>query len=67
MQVKPKFKVKIGRDGKITMTVEGVTGSECVALTKEMVEKLGKVESQELTAEYYENPPDQLEAVRQHG
>jgi len=49
-----KIEYRIGKDGTITETVIGATGSRCTETTKEIEADLGKVENQELLPEYYE-------------
>ena len=54
--MREKFiKISIGKDGKVSFTVEGVKGDACLAETKFLEEALGgQVLSREQTAEYYE-------------
>lgn len=49
-----KIEYRIGKDGKITETVIGATGSSCTETTKALETALGEVEAQELLPEYYE-------------
>ncbi|MEQ8958784.1 MAG: DUF2997 domain-containing protein [Coleofasciculus sp. C2-GNP5-27] len=49
-----KIEYRIGKDGKITETVIGATGSRCTETTKGIEADLGEVETQELLPEYYE-------------
>lgn len=44
----------IGKDGKITVEVNGVRGTSCRELVRETVEKLGVELSTELKPEYFE-------------
>ena len=44
----------IGKDGKITVDVEGVKGASCKDLVKDTVDRLGVVLSTELKPEYYD-------------
>lgn len=44
----------IGKDGKITVEVNGVKGTSCRELVRETVEKLGAEISTELKPEYFE-------------
>jgi ribosomal protein S3 len=67
MQQRPQIKVNIGLDGKLTMTVVGVKGAACQELTRELLKKLGTVEKQEVTAEFYESPTEIVETVRDLG
>lgn len=44
----------IGKDGKITVEVNGVRGASCRELVKDTVEKLGVELSTELKPEYFD-------------
>ena len=48
----------IGKDGKITVEVNGVEGPACRELVKETVEKLGVELSTELKPEYFDRPQE---------
>lgn len=52
----PEFDITIGKDGKVKISVHGVSGKECVALTDMLRDIVGKEDSRSLTAEYYGNP-----------
>lgn len=48
-----KIEYCIGKDGKITETViEGVLGEQCLELTRDIEDRLGKVEGRELLPQY---------------
>lgn len=49
-----KMRIRIGKDGKATVKVEGVSGPGCVELTKAFEEAIGEVEERELTDAYHE-------------
>jgi hypothetical protein len=49
----PEFDIQIGKDGRITVKVHGVSGAQCIALSDMLKEIVGKEESRDLTAEYY--------------
>ncbi|HAG82003.1 MAG TPA: hypothetical protein DCL61_12755 [Cyanobacteria bacterium UBA12227] len=49
-----KIEYRITKDGKITETVIGATGSSCTETTRGLETALGEVEAQELLPEYYE-------------
>jgi hypothetical protein len=53
--------------GKLTLTVVGVKGAACQEVTRELLQKLGTVEKQEVTAEFYESPTEIVETVRDLG
>lgn len=49
-----QLNVSIDLKGKVKVEVEGVSGSSCQDLTKELLQKLGgKVEDEVLKTEYY--------------
>lgn len=50
---KPKFDITIGKDGKVTVKVHGVSGSKCIELTDMVKEIVGREESRRITDEYY--------------
>jgi Protein of unknown function (DUF2997) len=52
----PEFDIAIGKDGKVTVTVRGVSGQQCVALSDMLKEIIGKEDSRALTPEYYGSP-----------
>lgn len=48
-------KVVINADGQVTVEVDGAHGPVCLQLTDDIVKMLGgDIQSQQLTAEYYE-------------
>ncbi|MDZ7966158.1 MAG: DUF2997 domain-containing protein [Nostoc sp. DedSLP03] len=49
-----KIEYRIGKDGKITETVIGASGTSCTNTTSGIEDALGDVETQELLPEYYE-------------
>ena len=49
-----KIEYRIGNDGKITETVLNASGSTCTETTSGIEKALGKVESQKLFPEYYQ-------------
>jgi hypothetical protein len=50
------MEIEIGRDGKVTITVKGVQGKECLEFSQFLEEALGETVEQELTSEYYLEP-----------
>ena len=56
--MREKFiKISIDKSGKVSFTVEGVKGEDCIAETKFLEDALGgQVTQRETTAEYYEQP-----------
>ncbi|MCL1463434.1 MULTISPECIES: DUF2997 domain-containing protein [Argonema] len=53
-----KIEYRIGTDGKITETVLNASGSTCTETTSGIEKALGKVESQKLFPEYYQEDED---------
>ncbi len=49
----PEFDIRIGKDGKVTVQVKGVSGAKCLALADLIKEIVGHEESRKLTTEYY--------------
>jgi Protein of unknown function (DUF2997) len=49
-----KIEYRIAKDGKITETVIGGSGTNCTSATSKIEGALGEVEKQELLPEYYE-------------
>ena len=47
-----KMRIRIGKDGKTTIKVEGGRGSDCELFTKAMENALGHVEAREYLPEY---------------
>lgn len=53
-----ELEIEITKDGKVHVKTKGVKGKACLAYAKLMQEIIGKIQSQDLTAEYYE--PDSV-------
>ena len=51
-----KMRIKIGRDGKATVQVEGVAGPGCVEFTKAFEQAIGEVEDRKLCNDYDVEP-----------
>ena len=49
-----EMEIIIDKDGQKNITVNGVHGTGCLALTKSLEDAVGVVEEREHTAEYYE-------------
>jgi hypothetical protein len=49
-----KIEYRIGKDGKITETVIGGSGTTCTNATSGIEDALGEIENQDLLPEYYE-------------
>lgn len=52
-----EIEIEIRPDGRVEYRIKGVQGSGCESISA-LLEKLGRVEQNERTAEYYENEPD---------
>jgi len=51
-----KMRIRIGRDGRTEIRVEGGQGDDCLAFTRAVEQALGTVEQRELTADYDQEP-----------
>ncbi len=60
MAIKANISFAIDKNGGITITVDGVAGSSCTDLTKELEEALGVVIDRQYTEEYYDEAEDRL-------
>lgn len=47
-----KMRIKINRDGKVTVKVEGAVGDECIAFTRLFEKAIGDVEKRVYTEDY---------------
>lgn len=54
-----RIRIVIPRDGDPTITVDGVKGTGCKDLTKQLEAALGSTTSDQETPEFYENDLDQ--------
>ena len=62
---KKELEITIGPDGTVSVQVKCVVGQSCVEETKFLEEALGnKIESRELTSEYYEQPTSNTQTNR---
>jgi hypothetical protein len=48
------LQIEIGKDGKVRVRTEGAKGKSCLEYVKLVQRIVGTLQSQELTAEYYE-------------
>jgi hypothetical protein len=53
------LEIEIGRDGRVKVKISGAKGKSCLEYAKFLQEIVGKLQKQELTAEYYE-PEEQV-------
>jgi hypothetical protein len=49
-----ELEITIDKDGRMMVTVRGVQGEGCMALTKNLENAVGTVEERTCTAEFYE-------------
>ncbi len=54
---KQEIEIRILPDGRVEYTIKGVKGSACESISA-LLEKLGQVELEERTGEYYEKETD---------
>lgn len=67
MVLKREMEIEIGRDGKVSITVKGVQGKECLEFSQFLEAALGETVEQELTSEYYLEPsPTETTVKRTH-
>ena len=57
-----ELKIEITRDGKVHVEVRGVKGKGCLKYVEFLQQMIGRLDSQELTSEYYE-PDTQVEVA----
>jgi hypothetical protein len=49
-----ELEITIDKNGSVHMAVRGIHGERCIALTKNIENAIGTVETREYTSEYYE-------------
>jgi hypothetical protein len=54
-----KIRILIGKDGKATVSVDGVQGPGCLELTKVIEQALGEVQERKLCDAYHEEVSEQ--------
>ncbi len=59
------IEITISKDGKVRVHVKGAKGKACREYTHWLAEIVGKVESEQLTSEYYEPETKAAIALRQ--
>jgi hypothetical protein len=50
-----QLKVLVGKDGKLTLSVTGSTGPQCVSLTEFLENEMGEVLERQKTESYYQS------------
>ena len=58
-----EYEIDIDQDGKVTVRTVGIKGPRCVDCAEMFARILGREESRELTAEYYEAASEALQKV----
>ena len=51
-----EVEIEITAQGKVIVRTHGIKGAQCVDVAKLFASFIGKIESQEKTAEFYETP-----------
>lgn len=62
----PEFEIEIRPDGQVKVTVKGVSGQTCMNYADLLAEIVGREESREKTAEYYEQDRSVQINAKQH-
>jgi ABC-type transporter Mla subunit MlaD len=57
MSKQETVKYSIRQDGLVSVETSGMTGSQCLEVTKGVEEELGTVLTREFSPDYYENEP----------
>ena len=65
MVLKRELEIDIGHDGKVSIKVKGVEGTDCLEFSQFLEEALGETVEQELTSEYYQVPASAETTVQQ--
>mgnify|MGYP006116698629 CR=1 FL=1 len=63
MAKKRDIVITIGPDGNVQLTVEGVSGPDCMDFTKFLEDELGDVTERTHTSEYYCDTEEAVEIV----
>ncbi len=61
-----ELEITIDRDGQMKIGVRGIHGEGCLALTKNLEDAVGRVETREYTSEYYEQPAE-IQSYQENG
>ena len=51
-----ELEIEIDASGKVTVKTKGIKGASCLEVVEALARLLGREESRELTAEFYEQP-----------
>jgi hypothetical protein len=49
-----EIEIEISPTGKVTVRTKGIKGKKCLDVAESLVQLIGRLEDQQLTAEYYE-------------
>lgn len=52
--MKEELEIEIDETGKVTIHVHGIKGKSCVEKAQQLAAKIGNIEEQSFTAEYYQ-------------
>ena len=61
-----EIEIEIGADGKVTVRTKGIKGPACVDVAEMFAQIIGREESRQLTAEYYENSEHLQSGIEVH-
>jgi hypothetical protein len=61
-----EIEIEIDAAGKVTIQTKGIKGGSCLDAVEALVQIIGREESKELTAEYYEQPLHSQAQIAQH-
>jgi len=67
MAKKEEMEITINKNGEVEIHVQGVDGSSCLELTKDLEEALGIVRGREKTSEYYKEETPAVTHINQEG
>lgn len=60
-----EIEIEIDAAGKVTIRTHGIKGASCLDAVEALVKLLGREETKELTAEYYEQPVHERAVITQ--
>ncbi|MGQ9675536.1 MAG: DUF2997 domain-containing protein [Chloroflexota bacterium] len=60
-----EMEIIIDKEGKVTVTTKGIKGPRCLEVSKALEEALGTIEDRGFTSEYYEQPVDINDYLRE--
>lgn len=60
-----EMEIIIDKEGKVTVTTKGIKGPQCLEVSEALEEVLGTVEDRSFTSEYYEQPVNVNDYLRE--